>query len=212
MIFILPAASEKSTKKVNKIILASKSMVRKNILVNLGIDAEIYITDADETLYDNRNFSPEEIVTGLSQRKARIACHEINDPSCFIITADTVVVYDGKIIGKPEDESDAIDTLSMLSGNFHEVYSGITVVFANKTVCDYDVTKVKFRDISRSEIEQYVQTGDPMTKAGSYGAEGIGSAFMEHIEGDFFNIAGLPVFKFANILQNSFGMTVFDLI
>ena len=100
----------------------------------------------------------------------------------------------------------------MLSGNFHEVHSGITVVFADKTVCGCDVTKVKFRDIGMTEIEKYVRTGDPLTKAGSYGAEGIGSAFIEHIQGDFFNVAGLPVFTFANILKNDFGMTVFDLI
>ena len=199
-------------KTVKKIILASKSAARKSILVNLGINAEIYVTDADETLYDNINFTPAEIVTGLAQRKARKAACEINDSEVFIIAADTIVAYDGRIIGKPVDKNDAVKTLSMLSGNFHEVYSGITVVYDNKTVCDYDVTKVKFRDIDIKEIEEYVKTGDPLTKAGSYGAEGIGSAFMEHIEGDFFNIAGLPVFKFANILKNDFDLTVFDLI
>ena len=199
-------------KTVKKIILASKSAARKSILVNLGINAEIYVTDADETLYDNINFTPAEIVTGLAQRKARKAACEINDPEIFIIAADTIVAYDGRVIGKPSDADDAVKTLSMLSGNYHEVYSGITVVYNNKTVCDYDVTKVKFRDIARTEIEEYVKTGDPLTKAGSYGAEGAGAAFMEHIEGDFFNIAGLPVFKFANILKNDFDMTVFDLI
>ena len=199
-------------KSVKKIILASKSAARKSILANLGINAEIYVTDADETLYDNINYAPAEIVTGLAQRKARKAFGEINDPSVFIIAADTIVVYDGQIIGKPDDADDAVKTLTMLSGNFHEVYSGITVIFDNKTVCGCDVTKVKFRDIDKKEIEEYVKSGDPLTKAGSYGAEGAGAAFMEHIEGDFFNIAGLPVFKFANILKNEFNMTVFDLI
>ena len=130
----------------------------------------------------------------------------------MIITADTIVTYNGRILGKPSGENDAVNTLLMLAGNSHKVYSGITVVFNNKTVCDYDVTKVKFRDIDIKEIEAYVKTGDPLTKAGSYGAEGIGSAFIEHIEGDFFNIAGLPVYKFANILKNDFNITVFDLI
>ena len=176
------------------------------------MNPEIYITDADETLYDNIKFTPEQIVTGLSQRKARKAADEINDPEVMIIAADTIVAYNGQILGKPSDEADAIETLLKLSGNYHEVYSGITVVFDNKTICGYDVTKVKFRDIDIKEIEQYVKTGDPLTKAGSYGAEGIGSIFMEHIEGDFFNIAGLPVYKFADILKNDFGMTVFDLI
>lgn len=151
-------------------------------------------------------------MTGLSQRKARKAHSEINDPNLMIIAADTVVAYCGRILGKPLDKQDAINTLSMLSGNFHEVYSGITVVFDNKIICDYDITKVKFRNIDKKEIEQYVKTGDPLTKAGSYGAEGIGSAFIEYIDGDFFNIAGLPVFKFVNILKNDFNMTIFDLI
>lgn len=163
-------------------------------------------------MYDNIKFSPAEIVTGLSQRKARKAAIEINDPSVMIIAADTIVIYNGKVIGKPLDEKDATDILSMLSGNYHEVYSGITIVFDNKTICDYDVTKVKFRDIDKKEIEQYVRTGDPLTKAGSYGAEGAGSTFIEYTEGDFFNIAGLPVFKFTNILKSDFNMTVFDLI
>lgn len=122
------------------------------------------------------------------------------------------MAHNGRILGKPSDANDAMNTLLTLSGNFHEVYSGITVVFDNKTVCDCDVTKVKFRDIDKKEIEDYVKTGDPLTKAGSYGAEGIGSAFIEYIEGDFFNIAGLPVYKFVNILKDCFGMTVFDLI
>ena len=201
-----------SKPNISKIILASQSAARKNILVNLGIKAEIYITHTDETLYDNIKFYPDEIVTGLSQRKARTAAKEINDASALIIAADTIVFYDGQILGKPSDANDAVNTLSMLSGNMHKVYSGITVVFENKTVCGYDMTKVKFRDIDKKEIENYVKTGDPLTKAGSYGAEGIGSAFIEYIEGDFFNVAGLPVYKFANILKNDFGMTVFDLI
>ena len=179
--------------------------------MNLGIAAEIYVTDADETLYGDIDFSPGEIVTGLSQRKARKAFDEIDDTSVMIIAADTVVAHNGRILGKPSNKKDAAETLLALSGNFHEVYSGITVVFDNKIICDYDVTKVKFRDIDKKEIEEYVKTGDPLTKAGSYGAEGIGSAFIEYIEGDFFNIAGLPVFKFANILKSGFGMTVFDL-
>jgi len=187
-------------------------MARKSILVNLGIKAEIYITHTDETLYGNIKFTPEEIVAGLSQRKARRAAKDINDPSALIIAADTIVCYNNQILGKPSDANDAVNTLLMLSGNIHKVYSGITVVFDNKTVCDYDVTKVKFRDIDKNEIENYVRTGDPLSKAGSYGAEGIGATFLEYIEGDFFNVAGLPVCKFANILKNDFKMTIFDLI
>lgn len=192
-----------------KIVLASKSAARRNILINFGINAEVYVTDADETLREN--FTPEKIVTELSHRKARAAEKKIGGPAVLIIAADTVVECGGKIIGKPSGEGDAAGTLAELSGNWHRVYSGITVILNDTAVCDYDMTKVKFRDITKREIEQYIKTGDPLTKAGSYGAEGPGAAFIEHIEGDFFNIAGLPVFKFANILKNSFGMTVFDL-
>jgi septum formation protein len=191
-------------------VLASKSAARRNILANLKIDAEVYITNADETL--GENFPPWEIVKILSQRKAHFAAAQIGGPGVMIIAADTVVEYGGNIIGKPASEEEAAKTLFMLSGELHRVYSGITVIFDDTAVCGYDVTTVKFRELSCEEIEQYVKTGDPLTKAGSYGAEGPGSAFIERIEGDFFNIAGLPVFKFANILKNSFSMTIFDLV
>ena len=203
--FILP-------KKIKKIILASKSEARKNILVNLGINAEIYVTDVDESLYNGVNFTPAEIVEGLSQRKARKAALDINDPDVFIIAADTVVAFNGRILGKPSGKKDAVDTLMTLSGNLHEVYSGITVVYDGKIITDRDVTQVKFRTLGLTETELYVKTGDPLTKAGSYGAEGVGSSFIEYIKGDFFNVAGLPVSKFANILINDFNMTVFDLM
>jgi len=192
-----------------KIVLASKSAARRNILIGFGIDAEVYVTGADETL--NENFSPEETVTELSKRKALAAALAVGGPEVLIIAADTVVWLGGKIIGKPSGESDAAETLAELSGNWHRVYSGITLIFNGAKASGCDMTKVKFRDITGREIEQYVNSGDPLTKAGSYGAEGLGAAFIERIEGDFFNIAGLPVFKFANILKNSFGMTVFDL-
>ena len=191
--------------------MASQSAARKNILASFGINAKIYVTNADESLNDESDFTPLQTVAELAQRKARKAAAEINDRDALIIAADTVVAYNGQILGKPFDADDAVNMLTMLSGKYHEVYSGIAVVHAGKTICGCDVTKVKFRDISPKEIEEYVKTGDPLTKAGSYGAEGIGAAFMEHIEGDFFNIAGLPVFKFVNILKNGFGMTIFDL-
>jgi len=170
------------------------------------------VTNADESLCENKSWAPGEIVTELARRKARKASDEINDPSALIVAADTVVAYKGRILGKPLDANDAKSMLVALSGDFHEVYSGIAVVSGGKIICGYDVTKVKFREISEKEIEAYAATGDPLTKAGSYGAEGIGAAFIEYIEGDFFNIAGLPVFKFVDILKTGFDLTVFDLI
>jgi len=196
--------------EINKIILASKSQGRRDILVSLGINAEICATDADETL--TGDYTPEQAVTELSQRKAERAAEMINDPSSLIITADTLVVYKNRIIGKPADEADAFGTLSMLSGTVHEVYSGITVSLKSKIMCGYDVTKVKFREISGEEINLYIKAENTQTKAGSYSAQGIGSAFIKRIEGDFFNVVGLPVCKFADMLKTGWGLTVFDLI
>jgi len=201
--------------KFNRIILASKSQARRNLIANLGIKAEIFVTGADETLYGD--YSPENMVTELSERKAKKALEDLKDAESLIITADTVVVYNGRILGKPSGEDDAFKTLSMMSGNSHEVYSGITLAVKSlnnqvKVLADYDVTKVKFREISPYEIDLYIKTGDPLSKAGSYGAEGIGATFIERIEGDFFNIVGLPLNKFAGMLKTGWGLTIFDLI
>jgi len=202
----------KKTGDIIRIILASQSAARRGILTDFGIKAEIYVTNADESLDGGDDLAPGMIVSELAHRKAIKAISDINDDSALIITADTIVAHNGKILGKPEDENDAIKTLAALSGDYHEVYSGICVAYKNKIIRDHDVTKVKFRDIAKKEIEAYVKSGDPLTKAGSYGAEGIGAAFIENIEGDFFNIAGLPVFKLVEILKNGFDLTIFDLV
>ncbi|MCL2097078.1 MAG: Maf family protein [Oscillospiraceae bacterium] len=196
---------------ITKIILASQSAARKSILESFGVKAVIYATNTDESLYGGVNFTPAEIVEGLAQRKARRAKTDINDPGALIIAADTVVWFENKIIGKPENAEDAFNTLKRLSGSEHEVYSGIAVVYDNKIISDYDCAKVKFREIDEEEIREYIKTGEPLSKAGSYGAEGIGAAFIESITGDFFNIAGLPVYKFANILRDNFNLSIFSL-
>ena len=200
--------------KLNKIILASQSQARRNLLVNLGVKAEIIVTDADETL--NGEYSPENMVMELAQRKAKKAKKDLNNITdileCLIITADTVVVHNRQILGKPSDAADAFKMMTAMSGTSHEVYSGITLVLNNKILTDYDVTKVKFREISPGEIDLYIKTGDPLTKAGSYRAEGIGSTFIEKIEGDFFNIVGLPVNKFIKMLKTGWDLTIFDLM
>ena len=205
--------------KINKIILASKSKARYNLLVNLGINAEIlkvFPTGADESL--EGGILPKDAVIELSLRKSQIVfddlknLNDFNSSSDLIIAADTVVVHNGKILGKPSDEADAFKTLSALSGSNHEVYSGISLILDGKILYDYDVTKVRFREIDPKEIDVYIKTGDSLSKAGSYGAEGMGSAFIEKIEGDFFNIVGLPVNKFVNMLKTGWDLTVFDLI
>ena len=194
-----------------KIILASQSQTRYNILTGFGISPKVLKTDANENISDD--FMPECIVKELAARKAAKALTMIQvEPNDMIIAADTIVALGNKILGKPEDEQDAFDTLSLLSGTIHEVYSGIAIVYKGITALDFDVTRVNFKELSEREINLYIKTGDPMTRAGSYGAEGLGATFIETIEGDFFNIAGLPVAKFTKILKEQFGLSIFDLI
>jgi len=198
-----------------KIILASQSQTRYNILSGFGISPEVLKTDADENISDD--FAPEYIVKELATRKAAKAIQMIQEkrvlePSAMIIAADTIVALGNKILGKPENEQDAFDTLSLLSGAIHEVYSGIAITHGGITAIDFDVTRVSFKDIDNREIDLYIKTGDPMTRAGSYGAEGLGATFIEKIDGDFFNIAGLPVAKFTKILKEQFGLSIFDLM
>ena len=196
-----------------KVILASQSETRYNILAGFGISPEVIKTGADEDI--SADFTPEYIVKELASRKAAKAVEMIGaaeSSGLMIIAADTVVALGSKILGKPADARDAFEMLSMLSGKSHEVYSGLSLVYNGEVLCDFDVTRVKFREISQREINLYIKTGDPMTRSGSYGAEGLGAAFIEKIDGDFFNIAGLPVAKFVRMLEERFGLSVFDLI
>jgi len=195
--------------KKMRIILASKSPTRYNILKGLGIKPEVIITNADE----NINGGPEYTVKELAARKAAAAKDMLGgETGLLIVAADTVVCFEDKILGKPVSQQDAFEALSMLSGKIHEVYSGLVLVYNSVTLCDFDVTRVKFKDLTPREIYLYIKTGDPMSRAGSYGAEGAGAAFIERIEGDFFNIAGLPVFKFVKMLEKGFGLSIFDLM
>ena len=202
---IMTRIVERETKM--RVILASQSATRYNILTGFGLAPEVIRTGADE----NITGGPEYIVKELAMRKAAAAIEMLGGNPGLLVAADTVVAFGGKILGKPAGEQDAFDTLAMLSGNEHEVYSGLVLAYNGRTLCDFDVTRVKFRHISAREINLYIKTGDPMTRAGSYGAEGLGAAFIERVDGDFFNIAGLPVFKFVQMLGR-LGLSLFDLM
>jgi len=190
-----------------KVILASQSPTRYNILTGFGITPEVIVSNADE----NISGSPDYIVQELALRKAAKVTEMLGGNPGLLIAADTVVAFNNKILGKPESEQNAFETLSVLSGNWHEVYSGLALTYKGRVLRDFDITRVKFKNISEREINLYIKTGDPMTRAGSYGAEGLGAAFIERIEGDFFNIAGLPVFKLVKLLEQ-FGLSLFDLV
>ncbi|GHV13107.1 septum formation protein Maf [Clostridia bacterium] len=196
--------------EIKQVVLASQSKARAALFASLGISVKVYPTNTDESV--SLNLPPDEIVLMLSKRKADTAAEVFGDDKNLIIAADTVVYYDGLILGKPSGGEDAYNMLSMLSGNYHEVYTGLTVALAGKNVSVCDRTRVKFREIDQSDIEAYIATGEPLSKAGSYGAQGIGAAFIESVEGDYFNVVGLPVGKLAGVLREEFGLSVFDLI
>ena len=191
---------------MSQIILASQSPRRKELLEQIGLEFEICPAQGEEIITKS---IPEEVVMELSKQKAEeIAAmvstfgdshKDITTPSdILVIGADTVVAYDGKILGKPADEADARKTLRMLSGNTHSVFTGVTLVLIDKSgrageIVFYEKTDVKMHEISEVEIERYIASGEPMDKAGSYGIQGKGAIYIEKIEGDYNNVVGLPI-------------------
>lgn len=190
------------------IVLASKSKRRRTLLSTLGLSVKVLDPDVDETL-QTPDISPKEFVATLASRKALSAWERLDrHDGTVVIAADTVVCYDGIIFGKPEDKTDAFNTLSVLSGEWHEVYTGFAVKSEEKLVCDYEVSRVKFREISADELEEYIESGEPMDKAGAYGIQERGGIFVERIEGDYFNIVGLPLCRLSVILREEFGINL----
>lgn len=207
---IISADEEKKEYEIKNIILASKSKGRAKILLDMGIAAKTYPTEVIEEF--EVNLAPGEIVMQLSERKAKKAAEEIGKPTTLIIAADTIVYYDGLVLGKPSGREDAFNTLAMLSGGYHEVYTGLTLILGETCATDYVTTRVKFRSLTTYEIEEYVKQGDCLSRAGSYGAQGIGASFIEHIEGDYLNIIGLPVCKMSQMIAEYFSKNIFDLL
>ncbi len=174
-------------------ILASKSPRRSQLLTMLGIEFEIKTKMVEEKYPDN--LKKEEIPVFLAELKAKplLAGLAEND---LLITADTIVWKEGEIIGKPEDEKGAIKMLQKLSGAQHEVISGVCLSSAGKSKSFFTISKVKFKELTKSEIEYYISAFKPFDKAGAYGIqEWIGAIGITHIEGSFYNIMGLPIQK-----------------
>lgn len=195
---------------MKRIILASQSPRRRELLENIGLEFEVKVDNSPEIVDETMEI--EEIVKCLSAKKAENVSKTLDNEDCVVIAADTVVAFEDRILGKPKDEKDAKNMLKILSGNVHFVYTGISVL-DNKTgkcISDFEKTKVRFREITDSEINSYIKSGEPMDKAGSYGIQGLGSVFVEKICGDYFNIVGLPISKLCGILKNEFGIGIFD--
>ncbi len=181
-----------------RIILASKSPRRKEILESLGIEFEVITKNTDETS-DITN--PKELVKELSLRKGMAVFNDANDGDTLVISSDTVVVLDNVILGKPKSEDDAKRMLTELSNREHCVVSGITLMYKDKVISDSEVTYVKFTKLSDEVINNYVATKEPMDKAGSYGIQGLASLMIEGIRGCYFNVVGFPIFRFAEMLK-----------
>lgn len=185
------------------IILASQSPRRKELLLQMGLRGfKIISPDVDEHVEGNP--SPAELVEALSRRKAGAVAAQADEDD-LIIAADTVVALDGAVLGKPEDERDAFSMLSALSGNRHMVYTGVTVIRGEQVVTTHEETVVTFRELEPDEISSYIETGEPMDKAGAYGIQGLGALLVSGIEGDYFNVMGLPVYRLGRILAD-FGL------
>ncbi len=190
-----------------RIILASQSPRRRELLERMGISHFDVIPAKGEERADP-NLTPEHLVEELSRQKA--AEITVGNPDALIIAADTVVAVDGTVLGKPHDRDDAVRMLQALSGREHTVYSGLTVCWQGRSVTQHEATAVRFRPLTRDDIDHYVSTGEPMDKAGSYGIQGYGCTLVEGISGDYYNVVGLPVCRLGRILAD-FGVDVLAL-
>jgi len=188
-----------------KIVLASGSPRRLELLKMIGVENFEVVPDrAEEELYPG--LSPEHTVCKIALQKAKNVART-RDGDDLILAADTLVYLDGKPLGKPSDTTHAAEMLRALSGRRHTVYTGIALVRGDIHITGAEQTEVTFREISNYEIAAYIKTGEPMDKAGAYGAQGRGALFIERIEGEFFNVMGLPLCRLS-IMLKSFGVFV----
>ncbi|MBE7040251.1 MAG: septum formation inhibitor Maf [Ruminococcaceae bacterium] len=190
------------------IILASASPRRRDILSNIGVKFGIFTADCDEYIEDG--IMPAEAVMLLSMKKCAASAKYFANEKKIVIGADTVVVFENEILTKPKDSEDAFAMLRKLSGRIHSVMTGVSIMRTSDAKCEtfYEKTDVKFKDLTDEEIRAYIKTGEPLDKAGSYGIQGIGSLFIEKIDGDYFNVVGLPVCKLCEKLKNEFDINI----
>ncbi|ANE47166.1 septum formation protein Maf [Paenibacillus swuensis] len=192
------------------LILASSSPRRQELIRTLGIPYSIRVSNADETTAPG--MLPQAIVESLSLCKAQtvldLLTHEERSDK-HIIGSDTIVVLDGEVLGKPRNERDAHRMLTRLQGRVHEVYSGVAVIQASdgKYEVAHNMTRVTMKPLDAAAIDRYIATGEPMDKAGSYAIQGIGATMVTSIEGDYFNVVGLPLSLLSDLLAK-FGIRV----
>ncbi len=179
-----------------QLILASASPRRKELLGLFHIPFVIRVADIDETMDNSK--TPFDEVARVSRLKALAVERQAED---IVIAADTIVVCDGRVLGKPKSEAEAVSMLQLLSGRDHQVMTGCTVLKGDRVETFTEVTDLHFRSLSQREIENYVASGEPMDKAGSYGIQGGAALFCERMAGDYYNVMGLPVCRLGQVLK-----------
>lgn len=187
----------KGMAKMNKVILASQSPRRKELLSLLNVEFEAIPADIDEEIDLNNDLVKE--IEKLSYQKANHIFKDHKD--ALVIGADTIVKINNQVLGKPKTYEQAKQMLAMLSNNTHEVVTGVTIISGDKIETFSEIAKVTFYPLTEQEIDEYVKTNEPMDKAGAYAIQGIGAKFIKCIEGDFYTIMGLPIGKLYHRLQ-----------
>jgi len=191
---------------MKQLILASQSPRRKMLLEQVGIPFTVIPSDAKENI--DKIVNPEEYVRIISERKAKDIAEKILNTEYInpvILAADTIVVIGGRILGKPGSFDEAFSMLSMLSGNWHEVMTGVSVIDTETGINQSHVekTRVKIRSLDHDSILRYINSGEPFDKAGAYGVQALGALLVERIEGDYFNVVGLPLYKVSIMLKKA---------
>lgn len=186
---------------MDKIVLASGSPRRKMLLEQIGVPFDIIISNTDEMI--DPMLSPSELVIQLAKEKAIDVAKGLKS-GFIVIGADTIVVYKGKLLGKPKDKEDAKAMLNMLQGNMHEVYTGVTLIQTSNQLIQsgFEITEVYMRPLTSSIIEDYINTNEPLDKAGAYGIQGKGTILIDKICGDYNNVVGLPLKLLSTLFEN----------
>ena len=184
---------------MSKIVLASGSPRRRELLERIGItDFDVRVPEVEESFPEG--LTPQEVVEYISREKAEAAAALCSEDE-IVITADTMVFLDHQRLGKPQDEADALRMLTALQGRHHTVCTGVTVRRGAEVITESETTHVYFRPATQAELRAYIATGEPMDKAGSYGVQGKGALLVEKLDGDFFNVMGLPVLRLSRMLK-----------
>jgi len=179
------------------LILASASPRRQELLVQIGVDFEVRAQDIDESLLSSE--TPEVYVQRMAVEKAASCLSAF--PSAVVLAADTTVVCDGLVLGKPADEADAVAMLSRLSGRRHRVLTAVSLVDSTRQLQALSASEVSFRAISDAEARQYWRTGEPQGKAGAYAIQGMGAVFVSNLQGSYSGVMGLPLYETATLLE-----------